>query len=240
MKSNIAGVWSQNRTKSCETCGVLLHRGARRHCHPCWEKWNRNVLSITKRRPVLFECSICGDESTRTPSTIPPSGLCLKCSHENHTPTIHKKSSASACGSASPHWKGGRVYTERGYVRVYTSSRETDSGGRGRRHVLEHVLVAEKFLGRRLERGKEAVHHINDVRDDNRPENLLVCTVEFHRWLHGEMSRRYIREHFTDWLAIPENVTESQRFTERIRSLSLASRAAVVDLTVWEEKADGA
>ncbi|SCF39358.1 HNH endonuclease [Micromonospora carbonacea] len=57
-----------------------------------------------------------------------------------------------------------------GYVRVrMPDHHRADKSGM----VLEHVVVLEQKLGRhiRWDLG-EQVHHVNGVKDDNRPENL--------------------------------------------------------------------
>lgn len=50
-------------------------------------------------------------------------------------------------------------------------------------YVYEHILVAEKYLGRNLN-NNEVVHHLDLDRSNNRKENLLVLEKSQHGKLH--------------------------------------------------------
>ncbi|MEH7381778.1 HNH endonuclease [Bacillus sp. JJ1533] len=61
--------------------------------------------------------------------------------------------------------------------------------------IYEHILVAEKMLGRPLAKN-ENVHHIDFNRANNLHENLLVMDHGQHRKLHEWINREGLREVF--------------------------------------------
>jgi hypothetical protein len=80
-------------------------------------------------------------------------------------PEVRKKIGTSQAGEKHYNWKGGANSTERGRVRVNV--------GPGKRYRTRSRVVMEKIIGRPLSR-TEVVHHINGIKDDDRPENMMI------------------------------------------------------------------
>lgn len=109
---------------------------------------------------------------------------------------------AQASAIRSERSIGNKFITRHGYVVVTL--------GYGKRQY-EHILVAERALGRSLNnfgRGNpmtETVHHVNGNKTDNRPENLLICTHQYHTELHHKL------ESSPRWPEFPKIVRNDRR-----------------------------
>jgi endogenous inhibitor of DNA gyrase (YacG/DUF329 family) len=136
----------------------------RRFCsNRCKNLWQaRNALGFT--------CEVCGKAVRLSPSAkrqrLGGRFCSRQCMGDAHIARPLKRT------------HNGRVarLDQSGYVLVW----EPDHPKAMRGWVFEHRLIVERSLGRQLERS-EHVHHANGIKDDNRPENLVVLG-------HGEHS----------------------------------------------------
>jgi hypothetical protein len=79
------------------------------------------------------------------------------------------------------NWKGGRTVSSHGYILIKQPSHpHADKNG----YVYEHRLVMEQIIGRFLE-PHEIVHHKNESKKDNSPENLVLeDSIASHKLEH--------------------------------------------------------
>ena len=79
-------------------------------------------------------------------------------------------------GEFNPRWRGGKTKNHEGYVLVYSPNHPRKHRDQ---YVFEHILVWEKTHGQPLPAGW-VIHHLDGIKDDNRPENLVACPSRRH------------------------------------------------------------
>ncbi len=84
-------------------------------------------------------------------------------------------------GPDHPQWKGGKSVNSNGYVLMRLPAGHHLRGQNGSGY--EHRVVAEQKYGRRL-LPTEKVHHIDGNRQNNSPDNLVVCKSDAHHKVH--------------------------------------------------------
>lgn len=91
----------------------------------------------------------------------------------------------SKSGAESPRWKGG-IKECRQYRYVYKPEHpRADKHG----YIAEHILIWEETHQKALPKSY-IVHHINGIKKDNRPENLIALRQDKHEKIIPEMAKR--------------------------------------------------
>ena len=107
---------------------------------------------------------------------------------KNHTEETKRKIAATRekyVMERHPSWKGGKRKNDNGYVCIRIPDHPRSVNG----YVFEHELIVESIFKRYLDKA-EVVHHINEVKTDNRPNNLMLFrTSSEHTMYHAFMRR---------------------------------------------------
>lgn len=126
----------------------------------------------------------------------------------------------------NPNWRDGRRISN-GYVKVLTPDHpRADSSG----YVFEHIIVAEKMIGRFLvwkglrHPESEVVHHKDHDKKNNHPDNLQVMTSLEHRQHHLERRSNPKTRNFT--VTVPFAVYERLQQVATARGDSLSGVAS--------------
>lgn len=130
-------------------------------CKGKWTATNNTGKNNYHWKGGVPNCIDCGNKLGKgTYHKIGINKRCLSCWHKllREHPESH------------PNWKGGKNIDKSGYVLIYNPNHQF-SNALG--YIREHRLIAEKCLGRNLTK-REVIHHINGVKNDNRPENLYL------------------------------------------------------------------
>jgi len=141
------------------------------------------IINYTRKKVVYhFKCNHCGSEfsSDKNGKLVLGNNVhfCSNCPQKS----LMQKEAAKAKMKKSEI--RGKKHTK-GYPEVY--------GGpnypyRKVSWIREHIAVMETHINKRIPKGM-VIHHIDGTKDNNRIDNLLLCTVAEHNQCHAKIER---------------------------------------------------
>lgn len=150
--------------------------------------------------PIEITCPVCGGKRLVPPAWLRrlkrPATCSRHCSgvlngrewakygHKGHaawSKASIESHRIAVSGAKSGRWIGGRRLRGDGYIEIL---RKDHPRAKSTGYVLEHIVVAERLIGRALQ-PLEVIHHRDHNRQNNSPENLQVLPSQAeHMKLH--------------------------------------------------------
>jgi len=198
------------QTNNCIDCGKPIKKESTR-CHSCANRNNnlgskasdeakRNISKASKgkKKPQSMIDKITGkgnhffgkkhSKESLQKMKDAKTGISLSESHKRSIGAKHKgiplseqhkrNISNAQKGDKCYRWTGG-IINVHGYILI-----KQDDG----QYKQEHRIIMERHIKRNLTH-HEIVHHINQIRDDNRIENLQIMDNKSHMELHNKLMR---------------------------------------------------
>lgn len=178
--------------KCCEICGKQFEVPEARALTAVTCSLKCRGELIAKRyaeQRVKQDCPACGKEFSYP-----------KCHEGRRTYCSTKcadkfRATGQVRGPENHNWKGGTADHSEGYLYVSAADHPSSSNG----YVFEHRIVMEQWMresapdhhfmilidGVPYLKPEVEVHHINEVKRDNKRSNLLACTKAAHRAIHN-------------------------------------------------------
>lgn len=120
-------------------------------------------------------------------------------------------------GPNNSNWKGGRA-NQGGYIAILIPDHPfSDINER----VKEERLVVEAHIGRFLTK-KEIIHHKDEIKTNNKIENLQIVSTSGHAKIHGNMKGKFHSAKTKEKMRQAKLGSKHSEETKRKMSLSLS------------------
>lgn len=181
----------------CTECGKKIYKPLARLKRNKNNYCSHRCASINKRKDkIIVKCHACGKEMSRVPCRAFRSKKFTFCNRKcmasgltgvNISGFFKKGNTREKC----INFKGGTQVTN-GYISVLAADHPF-ANKRG--YIYQHRLIMEEMIGRYL-KPEEVVHHIDEDKQNNSPENLMLFPTDTdHARYHGFLRRRKNRKY---------------------------------------------
>ena len=173
-----------NKTFCCMKCGIKINFTTALYgtgmCHPCLMNDKEHRLKNSKALKKYHK----KHPNVKRGKNNPMFGRKGK-----DSPVFGNKYPQNT-GEKNHNWIGGKYYTKAGYVMIRDYTVKINTPGA---YKLEHRIVMEKHLGRKL-KNNEKVHHLNGIKDDNRLENLKLFSSSRNHMIYEKLAYTFLIE----------------------------------------------